>query len=69
MKLLAAIGGVAVLQVLAAPAVVLAQARDSGVPGGVTSAWPLGIIVLLVVLMMLVGTLLARRGSGPPHHP
>jgi hypothetical protein len=38
-------------------------------PGGVAIAWPLGIIVALVVLMFAVGSFVAhrhgRRGRGP----
>jgi heme/copper-type cytochrome/quinol oxidase subunit 2 len=47
------------------PALALAQSapppQERSVPGGVASAWPLGLIVLLVAAMMLWGAWVDRR--------
>jgi hypothetical protein len=53
--------------VAASPGMALGQARtlpDRVPPGGLSSAWPLGIIVLLVAAMMLVGTWISHRRAG-----
>lgn len=59
MKTLAPIGRLAVLHALGLPTVAVAQ--QQGAPGGVTNAWPLGVIVLLVALVFVIGMLLSRR--------
>jgi hypothetical protein len=66
----AAVGAVAA----ALPATALGQARaltDRVPPGGLSSAWPLGAIVLLVAAMTLVGAWVAHRrgGAGPGRPP
>lgn len=57
-----------------APAAARAQApltTPDGPPGGVASAWPLGLIVALVALVFALGSVVARRrdrhgrASGP----
>jgi hypothetical protein len=60
----------------AAPGAALAQASplsgDRVPPGGLASAWPLGIIVALVAAMMLIGAWVSRRrggGHGPSGGP
>lgn len=62
MKTLAHFGRLAALHALALPTVVLAQAQQGAPPGGVTNAWPLGLIVLLVALVSVLGMLVSRRG-------
>jgi hypothetical protein len=72
MRTLAAIGSwLAALQAVALPAVALAQAQvplpQPAPPGGVSSAWPLGLIVLLIALVAVFGVYVSRKGSGPMH--
>jgi len=58
----------AALAATALPSAALGQARTLGdhvPPGGAASAWPLGVIVLLVAAMMVVGTWVAHRRGGP----
>lgn len=52
---------------LPVPLHALAQAPTApqpGPPGGVSSAWPLGIIVVLVAIVAVAGAWFARRRGG-----
>ncbi len=52
---------------LAGPLLALAQAPNTpqpGPPGGVSSAWPLGMIVVLVAIVAVAGAWFARRRRG-----
>jgi hypothetical protein len=75
MDMARALGGrlVVVVGATVSPALAPAQAPtlpDPVPPGGLSGAWPLGIIVLLVALVAVLGAWLERRGrrtaGGPP---